>query len=377
MKILFIMASLAGGGAEKVLIDLLRHTDYTKYEIDLCLVLNNGVYLNQIPSEVKCFHLYDENETIKYRIDFILAKYFSFKLFQQKRIENKITENYDVIVSFMEGIPVKFHGYIMHHGKKNISWIHLDLLKKHYTEKYFRKGEEYNLYQKMNGIACVSNDANASFRKLFPIQIPITTLYNPIDKDLIISRSKEFIPDKRKFTICSVGRLTPQKAYDRLMRLARKLKDKSFDIDFWLIGTGYLENELKRLALQLGVEKMVRFWGFQTNPYPYMKNADIFLSTSMTEGYPLVICEAICLGKPIVATNVTGPKEILGNSEYGLLCNEDDESIFNAVYGMIQKNSCREFYAQKAMERSSIFEINNAVNKIYGFFNDLNLQFGS
>lgn len=367
MKILFIAASLAGGGAEKVLIDLLRHTDYSKYEVDLCLVTNKGVYLNQIPSEVKYFYLYDNNEGFKYKIDFVLAKYFSITLLQRKRIEKLVVKDYDVIVSFMEGIPVKFHGYILQHGKRNISWIHLDLLKKHYTEKYFRTGEEQYLYQKMDGIACVSNDARMSFAQLFSLHVPLVTIYNPIDKDLIVSRSKEFFPDKNKFTICSVGRLMPQKSYDRLIRVASKLKKAGFDVDFWIVGSGYLESKLKLLVAQLGLKEMVHFLGFQSNPYPYIKSADVFLSTSMAEGYPLVICEAICLGKPIVATNITGPKEILGDSEYGLLSEEDDESIFESVRNMLTNDLLRNHYVQKAIERSYSFNIDNAVFGIYNF----------
>lgn len=367
MRILFIVASLAGGGAEKVLIDLLRHTDYSKYEVDLCLVTNKGVYLNQIPHNINKFYLYDGSENIRYRVDFVMAKYFSIDYFQRKRIEKHVTKNYDAIVSFMEGIPVKFHGYILRNGKRNISWIHLDLLKKHYTKKYFRAKEERHLYLKMDRIACVSNDAQTSFKRLFPLQVPLVTLYNPIDKELILSRSKEFSLDKNKFTICSVGRLMPQKSYDRLIRVATKLKRAGFDVDFWIVGIGYLERKLQQLAVQLGVKEMVHFLGFQSNPYPYIKNADIFLSTSMAEGYPLVICEAICLGKPIVATNITGSKEILDDSEYGLLTEEDDESIFESIRNMITNDRLRNYYAQKAVERSYIFDINNTVSEIYNF----------
>ena len=368
MRVLFIMTSLAGGGAEKVLVDLLRYTDYSKYEIDLCLVSNKGIYLNQIPSDVRLVYLYKKSEIIRYKIDFVLARYFSLNIFQRKRIEKVIGKNhFDVIISFMDGIPVRFHNYIIQNGKKNISWVHLDLLKHHYTSKYFRGQEEKKAYEKMDAVACVSNDAKNSLQRLFLLKIPLVTLYNPIDRDLIRLRSHEFVPDKKRFTICAVGRLMFQKRFDRLIRLAHNLRVRKLDVDFWIVGTGSLENELKQLSCSLNVKDLIHFWGFQSNPYPYMQAADMFLSTSMAEGYPLVICEALCLGKPIVATNVTGPSEILGNSDFGLLTGEDDESIFKAVNAMISDESLRNHYAQRALEKAEAFDIMNTVNTIYNF----------
>ena len=120
-----------------------------------------------------------------------------------------------------------------------------------------------------------------------------------------------------------------------------------------------------KLCNDLGIKKNVSFLGFQSNPYPYIKAADMFLSTSMTEGYPLVICEALCLDKPIVATNVTGPREILGDSEYGLLAEESDEAIFSAVQRMIDDEDLRKHYATKASERKQLFDIQSTVDNIY------------
>ena len=136
----------------------------------------------------------------------------------------------------------------------------------------------------------------------------------------------------------------PQKAYDRMVRLAYHLKKNNVDVDFWILGTGYLEAELRRLARDLSVEDMVHFLGFKSNPYPYIAASDLFLSTSMTEGYPLVICEALWLGKPIIATAVSGSKEILADSEYGLLSEEDDDSLLKNTLRMITNNSLRENY---------------------------------
>ena len=116
---------------------------------------------------------------------------------------------------------------------------------------------------------------------------------------------------------------------------------------------------------------MLKIWfiflGFKSNPYPYIAASDLFLSTSMTEGYPLVICEALCLGKPIIATAVSGSKEILADSEYGLLSEEDDDSLLKNTLRMITNNSLREYYSNRAVEKSLDFDVQSTVDNIYKF----------
>ena len=363
-KILFILTNLAGGGAEKVLVDIFRHTDFERFKVDLLLVVNEGIYLSSLPSQIRVMTLY-EKRGIRYKLDFLFTRYLRIDIFQSSLVKKKVAEDYDVIVSFMEGIPLKFHKYLMERAKKNISWVHLDLLKHHYTEKYFRKNEELWLYQAMDQVFFVSNEARQSFSSLFGSFGSFITIYNPIDREMIEIMAKEKNVEKKNFTICSVGRLTYQKRYDRLLILANRLKKSGLKIDFWLLGIGPLEENLKHQVRQLGIEDCINFLGFQSNPYPYIKAADMFLSTSMTEGYPLVICEALCLDKPIVATNVTGPREILGDSEYGLLAEESDEAIFSAVQRMIDDEDLRKHYATKASERKQLFDIQSTVDNIY------------
>ena len=367
-RILYIMPSLSGGGAEKVLIDVLKYTDYSKYDVDLCLIINRGVYLDEIPSFVNRKCVYCENDGLLYKLHFVLAKYFNISCFQLYRINRVVEQNYDVIISFMEGISVKFHSYVLNKGRTNVSWIHIDLLTKHYTNHYFYSFlEERSIYKRMDKIAFVSDDAKRGFVKLFNVDGQLTTIYNPIDRENIVLLSKKNVIDKNRFTICSVGRLMPQKAYDRMVRLAYHLKKNNVDVDFWILGTGYLEAELRRLARDLSVEDMVHFLGFKSNPYPYIAASDLFLSTSMTEGYPLVICEALCLGKPIIATAVSGSKEILADSEYGLLSEEDDDSLLKNTLRMITNNSLREYYSNRAVEKSLDFDVQSTVDNIYKF----------
>ena len=181
------MPSLSGGGAEKVLIDVLKYTDYSKYDVDLCLIINRGVYLDEIPSFVNRKCVYCENDGLLYKLHFVLAKYFNISCFQLYRINRVVEQNYDVIISFMEGISVKFHSYVLNKGRTNVSWIHIDLLTKHYTNHYFYSFlEERSIYKRMDKIAFVSDDAKRGFVKLFNVDGQLTTIYNPIDRENIV-----------------------------------------------------------------------------------------------------------------------------------------------------------------------------------------------
>lgn len=363
-RILFLLTNLAGGGAEKVLVDILRHTDFERYEVDLLLVVKEGIYLDSLPEQVNIYSLY-KRRGLKYKLDFFFSRYWGIDFFQSRLIKKRIEKRYDAIVSFMEGIPLKFHKYIVNQGQVNISWVHTDMERLHYTAKYFRKHEEQQLYSQMNKVIVVSQQAQKGFSKVFKIHSSVYTLYNPIDRNSIITLADAINVTKTRLTICCVGRLTYAKRYDRAIRIIHKLIKCGYDVELWIAGNGVMERQLRKLAEDLNVEKHVTFLGFQSNPYPYVKAADIFLSTSMTEGYPLVICEALCLEKPIVATNVTGPREILGNSEYGLLTEENDDAIFAGVRRMIDDEALRAHYVAKARERKQEFEIQPVVDRIY------------
>ena len=135
-------------------------------------------------------------------------------------------------------------------------------------------------------------------------------------------------PKKRKFTIVAVGRLVEAKRFDRLINVCGMLKQNHYDVDTWIIGEGHLRNELEDQIKELHLQDNVFLLGFKNPPYAYMREADLFVSTSDVEGYPLVVCEAMTLGLPIVATKITGPMELLENNRYGLLVEKKEEDIF-------------------------------------------------
>ena len=180
-----------------------------------------------------------------------------------------------------------------------------------------------------------------------------------------------------------VGRLNPQKRYDRALAVAKRLYEDGCDFELWILGEGNLETSLKETAQAYGIDRCVRFLGFKKPSYAYMRKADLrflgfkkpsyaymrkadlFLNTSEAEGYPLVICEALCLGLAIVATGISGTSEILAHSEYGLLTDEDEEAIYRNVKRMMSDEMLRNHYRVKAIQRAAMFDVPTTMDQIY------------
>lgn len=371
-KIMFMMPALPGGGAEKVLIDILKNFDYTSYEVTLFLEYKEGVYLNDVPEKVRILALHLQNTIWFERLHRILRLFHGYVLFHTlvyKYVFLKLLKGkrFDTIVSFMEGSAVKFHSYIMYKADNNLSWVHIDLKQKHWSLDFFRnEKDEFKVYRKMDKIVFVSEDVKRRFLELYTIKDDkCTVIYNLIDKNVIQRLAVSGNVVKRNFTICMVGRFNRQKRYDRALKVAKRLKSDGYDFDLWIIGEGSLEKLLKAMSHEYGMNDCVHFLGFQKPSYPYMKEADIYINTSEAEGYPLVVCEALCLGLAIVATDISGTSEILAGSEYGLLVSEKEEDIYNGVKRLMDDTVLREKYRAQALQRAEMFDVPTTMAQIY------------
>ena len=360
-KILFLHGSLGGGGAERVLIDLLTNLDHTKYDVDLCLIINQGIMLPEVPKQVTIIPLW-QKYTFYYKIALRMSIWFKNNMLFKRILQQKLTKKYDVEISFLEGMPLKLHALMATTAKK-ITWVHCDLLNFPYQASLFADNEELQSYNKMDVVAHVSNDSKMAFEKRFPTcTTRSAVVYNPIDcKKISILASAIVLPKNKTFTIVTVGRLTMPKKIDRVIRLAARLKKEKYAVAFQIIGDGELKNELQQLTIDLNVTDCVAFLGFLKNPYPYIKNADVLLLPSGYEGFGLVVCEAMVLGVPVVSTKTAGPTEIIHNNVYGLLCNHDDTSIYLAVKQMIDNDMLRNRYKKVGYQRAAAFDIENTV----------------
>lgn len=367
------MSSLNGGGAEKALLTMLHHFDYSHFSVELCLISKCGIYLDEIPNEVKIIALYNNPTSLWAKIDYNFYSHCQIDLLERNRIRKKIGKKYDAIISFCEGRSLKFHSYVTDRTPNNITWVHTDIYTNHYTiGKPFTIPHELKAYSAMQTIVFVSKDAQKQFERTFPKlkNINKQVIYNPIDRNLILSYKKH-IPPHSTFKIICIGGLRKVKAFDRAVRLASQLKSDNIDFQIDIIGEGNGRNELKSLIHQYSVNDKVSLLGFRNPPYRELATADLFLSTSIAEGFPLVHCEALCLGIPIVSTRCTGSQELLEDNKYGIIVEQNDKSIYQGVKNIIHNEVLRKHYQNKAMERAEIFNLDTTMKNIYKVINSL------
>ena len=372
-SVLFLMPSLPGAGAEKVLIEILRHIDYTQYNVSLFLEYREGVYLQDVPDKVSIIALHGPNNLWFQRLHRRLVErgwYAPFHELVYRRMFLSLLrgKRYDTIISFMEGSAVKFHSYIFDKGKRNISWVHIDFQQKHWSLDFFRDAEdERQCYEKMDKIIFVSNDAKTGFDSLFHLSAEKYAVhYNIIDADRIRRLSQMCTAEqKNKFTICMLGRLNTQKRHDRAISVAKTLKELGYDFELWIIGDGELREKLENQIIEAGLQDVVKLKGFINPPYSMLAQADIFLNTSEAEGFSLVVAEAFCLGIPVVSTNVSGPRELLGDSEYGILTSQEEKDIASAVRTMMDNSLLRKHYSVMSLTRSQMFNVDASMSAFY------------
>ena len=372
-SVLFIMPSLPGGGAEKVLIEILRHIDYKQYNVSLFLEYREGVYLQDVPDKVSILALHGPNNLWFQRLHRRLVErgwYAPFHELVYRRMFLTLLrgKRYDTIISFMEGSAVKFHSYIFDKGKRNISWVHIDFQQKHWSLDFFRDAEdERQCYEKMDKIIFVSNDAKTGFDSLFHLSAEKYAVhYNIIDADRIRRLSQMCTAEqKNRFTICMLGRLNTQKRHDRAISVAKTLKELGYDFELWIIGDGELREKIEKQINEAGLQDVVKLKGFINPPYSMLAQADIFLNTSEAEGFSLVVAEAFCLGIPVVSTNVSGPRELLGDSEYGILTSQEEKDIVSAVRTMMDKSLVRKHYSVMSITRSQMFNVDASMSAFY------------
>ena len=283
-----------------------------------------------------------------------------------------VREKYDVEVAFLEGICAKIIASSTNPKSQKIAWIHVDLMNQHKSGNIFKSHtEEEKIYDKFNNIICVSEYVKNQFQKMFKVHGDVLVKYNPVNVNEILTKSEEEAlekPVKRKFTVCSVGRLNAQKAYGRLLECHKKLIDEGFDYDLWIVGEGTDRNNLSAYIENNGLQDSVKLLGFKNNPYVYMRNSDLFVCSSIAEGFSTVATEALILGLPIVTTDCSGMQELLGDSEYGLITANDTQALYEGMKAMLRDPELYAKYREKAKIRGQMFSMEKAINEIQNLF---------
>lgn len=365
-NILFFINSLGAGGAEKVLIDMVNALDCEKFKITVQTLLPNGVHEGELNSNIrKKSIIKTKNKRLQtllaYMVQFILPPKLVYRMF--------VKENYDVEVAYLEGFPLKLLSASNSNAKK-YTWVHIDLYTFDKNKKHF-KSTEHNAecYRKFDKIFCVSENVKEMFIKKFGQFDNLYVQYNVLDEENIKRLSQEPCDIKSDgVTFVSVGRLSYQKGYDRLVKICARLRDDGLKFKVYIVGEGTERDKLESAIKDNNVGEYVKLVGFDKNPYKYINAADAFVVSSRAEGFSTVATEALLIGKPIVTTECSGMSELLGDSEYGLITKNDDEALYDGMKKMITDANLRKHYCDMTKIRAEKFTKSKRIEEIERMF---------
>lgn len=385
-KVLFVINTLGCAGAETALIELLKSLDEKEYELSLYVLMGQGEMIDKIPENVKLLNDH-------YCKDFVLSKQgkqammktvwrsfwgngnvfgkFAYIVrtfsamrrtgkFQPDKIlwrvisdgSQRFEETYDLAVAYLEGGSTY---YVADHvkAKKKAAFIHID-----YESSGYTKGMDRNCFDKMDRIFTVSDEVKKHFLNVYPkYQDKVKVFHNIINQDEIRRKAEEETGFEDHFDgvrLLTVGRLTYQKAYDIAIDAMKLIKDRGYKVRWYILGEGSERPALEKKVKELGLEKEFLMPGAASDPFPYYKQADIYVHATRFEGKSIAIQEAQTLGCAIIASDCNGNREQIVQGKDGLLCQLDPESIAEAVISLVEDRDKRIRLENAAKEKDIV-----------------------
>lgn len=367
-KVLFLIPTLMHGGAEKVLVNLVNNLDQKKYDITLYSIFDGGVnkqFLN------KNIHYQSKFKTV-FRGNSQLMKLLSPKLLYNYFIK----EDYDILVSYLEGPAARIISGCTNPKTKKIAWIHSDTLTESLAAVGFRNfSEAQKLYNKFDHIVGVSESVVTSFKNTVQPTGPLHVLYNVNETEKIRLLARENIPYQfppNILNICSVGKITSNKGFDRLLEVHHQLMKEGFSHQINILGIGEDQAQLEKRIKELGLANSFKLLGFHKNPYQFMRKCDLYVCASHREGFSTAVTEALILSLPVISTNCSGAHELLGeNNEYGIVTENSKEGLYKGLKEMISNPKKLPHYTRQAKLRGDFFSTENTVQATDEFFDSL------
>ncbi len=327
--VLFLIPSLRGGGAERVITTLLRHLDRSSFKLTLALVdARDAVFLNEVPADVEFIDLRCR------RVRDALPKIVAMIWKRRPDVVFSTLGHLNLALALLRPLLPRHPRYIARETN-----IVSQILVAHGNPWLWRWMYRH-FYGNHDAVVCQSQDMLDDLVEnyAFPEE-RATLIYNPVDFERIRQSVEETCPDyfstfKRHSDIVQLvaaGRLVDQKGFDLLIDAITLLHDDR--IRLTILGVGPLCTSLERLAQARRVADQVQFAGYQTNPYAWFARADAFVLSSRYEGFPNVVLEALACGTPVIATPAPGgTREILDSIPQCIVAEEiSSNSLADAI----------------------------------------------
>ena len=340
-KLLFVNDEMTMGGVARILIGLLNKIDLEQYEVDVLILHPHGALMKEIPDGVTIldthpfFHAVDTNigELLRTRqilrvmhkmlLVFLMKTRLILPIIKQLR-KKIIRKAYDVEFSAKEGFCTIFVSC----GKtpKKLNWVQVDYSVQNYSKNHM--GLMIEALQNIDlNIAC-SEKVGHAYGHMFKTD-RVKVIHNFIDTETVLSKLDESIEVKRYpvFTFITVARFHPQKAVDRLIKAFAFVNQTNPNTRLIIIGDGEQKSLILDLIDRYGIKDKIDLLGIQHNPYPFFKAADLFVLSSLYEGFPTIVIESLLSQTPVLATDVAGVKEQILETEQGWIVDNTLEAL--------------------------------------------------
>lgn len=384
-KILFYTSGVGLGGVEKVILEVLKEIDKSKFDIKLALQYENeNLFENEIPKEVnykymlpqkiidKSLYYRERKKNIFYKM--LYSFMLSYEKYTIKKNYLKFSKDREIVIDFKSGDFLKLINLENGIDKKRICWLHGEITKLNKYEK--RKNFLRENLNKCDKIVCICEDMkNGVIKEIPELEEKLEVIYNPFDIEKIKMKSNDYleIKDEEKKLlednyIIMVSRLElKMKDFNTLIKAFKIVNQKRKDIKLYLLGEGPDREKIENIIKGENLQEHIKLLGVKKNPYPWIKNSKLLVHSSKSEGFGLVLVEALILKRIIVSTNCkVGPREILDSGKYGSLVKVGDyNSMAQEILELLQENSTKkEKYLSNIDESIERFDKKNIIKQI-------------
>jgi len=399
-KVLFVINTMGRAGAEKSMTELMKVMDTSRYELHLLVLVNRGEMYDEVPPYV-IIHNKKPNHgsvlsigarviLVKTVLGAMFNKLQLFRhlpyLFRNMKQQSKngriqldklfwkilsdgtpiITEKFDIAIAYLEGGSAYYVADHVEADKKAV-YIHIDYKKAGYTPLM-----DHGCYDQMNRIYLVSQDAKKSFLGVYPqYEDKVELFYNIINPQEIKKLANEgsgFQDQYDGIRILTIGRLHYQKAYDIAIPVLAKLVKAGYRLRWYVIGDGAIRSDLEKIIEKHGVKESFILLGATANPYPYLKECDLYVHATRFEGKSIAIEEAQVLGKAIVASDCTGNREQIKDGVNGVIVDLDEDKLVSAIIKVLDDQSLIHRFEQASEKIPFDYRKNLAV--LYDFMEE-------
>ena len=360
IKILFASYGLGVGGIEKCLINLVNSLDLSQYEITVAVLnpeyacrdeLKAGVFV--IPFEGNFVNTTDTLTAAKtlsglQKVSYLL-RYAAFRVavkldLDSWNLQKNLPGCYDIAIAYSHTGNVPQYVISKVKAKKKILWYHT------------LWGQERNIqcYKQFDRIVTVSDHCKSNFEKMYPqLSDRIVVLRNLYDYSSIQERSldQERLFATDRLNIATVGRLSEEKGYELAVKTCEQLKNRSaIPFSWYWIGDGPANKHAREMIAHLHLEDCFFLLGNKSNPYPYMKQSDIYVQPSFSEAYCTTVIEAKTLKKAIVTSNVESFREQIRHMIDGVISENDPIRMADSILLLMTSKALREKLADNCEE---------------------------